>query len=67
LCSLNGDGRDDYIYVHPVTGDITAWINRGEGTGGAPWQWQPLGVIADGIGATNKNLQFVDLNGEYSP
>ncbi|KAH7252987.1 hypothetical protein B0J15DRAFT_466831 [Fusarium solani] len=65
FADLNGDGRDDYIYVHPVTGDITAWINRGEGTGGAPWQWQPLGVIADGIGATNKNLQFVDLNGDH--
>ncbi|KAJ4183363.1 hypothetical protein NW755_009854 [Fusarium falciforme] len=65
FADLNGDGRDDYIYVHPVTGDITAWINRGEGSGGAPWQWQSLGVIADGIGATNKNLQFVDLNGDH--
>ncbi|RSL92417.1 hypothetical protein CEP52_013832 [Fusarium oligoseptatum] len=66
FADLNGDGRDDYIYVHPITGDVSAWINRGKGEGDAPWQWQSIGVIAEAIGATQKNLQFVDLNGEYT-
>jgi hypothetical protein len=62
---LNGDGRDDYIYVDPSTGDVSAWINRLQNDGGV-WQWQSLGRIAGGVGATNDTLQMVDIDGMYS-
>ena len=62
LPSLNGDGRDDYIWVDPDTGDVHGWINRLEKDG--VWQWQSLGRIAGGVGATNETLQMVDIDGK---
>lgn len=60
--SLNGDGRDDYIYVDPDNGEVSGWINRLEKDG--VWQWQALGRIAGGVGATSDTLQMVDIDGE---
>jgi hypothetical protein len=60
---LNNDGRDDYIYVDPRNGAVSVWINEGEG-GPDGWMWKGLGVVASQVGATSKNLQMVDLNGE---
>ncbi|KAM5385383.1 hypothetical protein ACJZ2D_001024 [Fusarium nematophilum] len=62
FADLNGDGRDDYIYVDPDTGDVSAWINRLEKDG--VWQWQALGRIAVGVGATNDTPQMVDIDGD---
>jgi hypothetical protein len=60
--SLNGDGVDDYIYVDPDNGDVSAWINNGNINGS--WQWKSLGIIASGVGAKNTTLQMVDFDGE---
>lgn len=60
--SLNGDGADDYIYVDPNNGDVSAWINNGKTNGS--WQWKSLGIIASGVGAKNTTLQMVDFDGE---
>ncbi|CAM1501517.1 Fc.00g035010.m01.CDS01 [Cosmosporella sp. VM-42] len=62
FADLNGDGRDDYIYVDPENGDVYAWINRLEQDG--VWQWQGIGKIAGGVGARYDNLQMVDLDGD---
>ncbi|CAM1503527.1 Fc.00g011180.m01.CDS01 [Cosmosporella sp. VM-42] len=63
FADLNGDGRDDYIWVDPRNGAISAWINRGEKD--SVWQWQGLGVITStGIGATTKNVQLADIDGD---
>ncbi|KAL5340420.1 hypothetical protein BJX70DRAFT_107949 [Aspergillus crustosus] len=61
---LNGDGRDDYIYVNPDTGSVSAWINRLQVPETGVWQWQELGHISEGVGATNETLQMVDLDGD---
>lgn len=63
--SLNGDGRDDYIYIDPADGEIYAWINRLAKDN--VWQWQSLGRIAGGVGATNDTLQMVDIDGGLTP
>ncbi|KAJ5377735.1 uncharacterized protein N7496_005144 [Penicillium cataractarum] len=63
FADLNGDGRDDYIYADPDTGDVSAWINRLKSDSGV-WQWQSLGRIAGGVGATNDTLQMVDIDGD---
>lgn len=60
--SLNGDGRDDYVYVDN-NGDVYGWINRLQNSDGV-WQWQGLGKIAGGVGATNDTLQMVDVDGK---
>ncbi|CAM1508809.1 Fc.00g025480.m01.CDS01 [Cosmosporella sp. VM-42] len=62
FADLNGDGRDDYIYIDPKTGDIFGWINRLEKDG--VWQWQALGRIAGGVGAKNDTLQLLDIDGD---
>lgn len=69
--SLNGDGRDDYIYVDPESGDILAWINQLQNADGV-WQWESIGTIArgfsddvEGIPKTEDALHMVDIDGEY--
>ncbi|KAL2830891.1 hypothetical protein BDW59DRAFT_158326 [Aspergillus cavernicola] len=63
FADLNGDGRDDYIYVDPDNGEVSAWINRLKSSAGV-WQWQSLGRIAGDVGATNDTLQMVDIDGD---
>ncbi len=62
---MNGDGRDDYIWVDDDTGDVHGWINRLQNSHGV-WLWQGLGKIAGGVGATSENLQMVDIDGKHS-
>ncbi|KAI1133014.1 hypothetical protein F5Y10DRAFT_154929 [Nemania abortiva] len=62
FADLNGDGRDDYIYLNPDDGQVYAWINRLAKDG--VWQWQNIGRIAGGVGATNETLQMVDIDGD---
>ncbi|KAL4867215.1 hypothetical protein BDV12DRAFT_198425 [Aspergillus spectabilis] len=64
FADLNGDGRDDYIYVNPDDGSVSAWINRLKNEETGIWQWQELGHISVGVGATNETLQMVDLDGD---
>ncbi|KAL3458856.1 hypothetical protein BJX64DRAFT_291763 [Aspergillus heterothallicus] len=62
FADLNGDGRDDYIYIHS-TGDVSAWINQAKGSDGT-WLWQDVGKISEGVGATPESLQMVDIDGD---
>ncbi|GAW16078.1 hypothetical protein ANO14919_055010 [Xylariales sp. No.14919] len=65
---LNGDGRDDYIYVDRGTDELFAWINRLQNEDGV-WQWESIGRIATGIHGdwshpTYESVQMVDLDGD---
>ncbi|KAJ8127625.1 hypothetical protein O1611_g6011 [Lasiodiplodia mahajangana] len=66
---LNGDGRDDYIYVDSDTGELFGWINRLQNADGV-WLWESLGVIgtgfaeADGQASTEASLYMADLDGD---
>lgn len=61
--SLNGDGRDDYVWIDPNTGDFYGWINKGRQNGG--WLWHSIGKIANNIGASAAAVQFVDIDGTF--
>jgi hypothetical protein len=41
---------------------VYGWINQWKQDD--EWLWQSLGKIAGGVGATNKTLQMVDIDGE---
>ena len=62
IADLNGDGRDDYLYVH-TNGAVDAYINRGpSGTG---WNWQQVLNVATGVpGANQDTVLFADINGD---
>ena len=60
--SLNGDGRDDYMYVSPKGGNVVAWINQGKIDG--TWSWKKIGDISRDVGADAYNLYFVDIDGK---
>lgn len=59
-----GDGKADYLWVNPDTGELTCWINNypglysPAGTNQAP----RIGIIADGAGPGNQ-VFFADMNG----
>jgi hypothetical protein len=60
FADLNGDGRDDYLWVQ-TDGSVTAWINGGwttQGDGSAKVNWLPQGVIASGIGMPGSSIRF---------
>lgn len=63
--SLNGDGRDDYIYLDPKDGEVYAWINGGKKDPDSEWRWLPLDRIAGGVDATTDTLQMADFDGKY--
>ncbi|PQE05711.1 FG-GAP repeat domain-containing protein [Rutstroemia sp. NJR-2017a BVV2] len=63
FADINGDGRDDYLWVSN-DGEVTAYINGGEQTGGG-WSWTSLGVIAgQGTGGSSTTTRFADINGD---
>ncbi|CAH0045932.1 unnamed protein product [Clonostachys solani] len=62
FADLNGDGRDDYVWIDPNTGDFYGWINKGRQNGG--WLWHSIGKIANNIGASAAAVQFVDIDGD---
>lgn len=64
FADINGDGRDDYLWVSPE-GLVSAYLNGGEQEGGGGWLWTPLGVIAgQGTGATRETTRFADIDGD---
>jgi hypothetical protein len=66
FADLNGDGRDDYLWVQ-TDGSVTAWINGGwttQGDGSAKVNWLPQGVIASGIGMPGSSIRFPNLKGD---
>ncbi|MCZ4126195.1 GDSL-type esterase/lipase family protein [Streptomyces sp. H39-S7] len=71
FADLNGDGRADYINVHPDS-SVTAYLNGGipsplspAPAGKSTIPWTELGYIASGVagGAPGSHIQFADLNG----
>ena len=66
FADLNGDGRADYLWVHP-DGSVDAYLNLGSSYTGASagiFNWQSLGTIARGIGKSSSGLEFGDINGD---
>ena len=58
---LNGDGRDDYVWVSP-SGAVTAFLNGGGSDVRRP-VWHPKGVIASGFASSRSEVRFADING----
>lgn len=66
LADLNGDGRDEYIWLHD-DGAVTVFENLGwtyinGQTGNVTW-W-PRGEIATGVGGRREQIHFADINGD---
>ncbi|KAH8696250.1 hypothetical protein BGW36DRAFT_380518 [Talaromyces proteolyticus] len=61
FADLNGDGRDDYLWVSE-TGAVTAYLNGAGETGKS--SWIPQGTVATGVGANRSEVVFADLNGD---
>ncbi|XEU97523.1 hypothetical protein FSHL1_002809 [Fusarium sambucinum] len=59
---MNGDGKADYVWIHPKTGEIRCWINN------LPDDWTPAGgnsngVIGSGVGPA-ETIYIADMNGD---
>lgn len=67
---LNGDGRADYLIVHP-NGSVSAWLNVGSpdpyGPSAGDVGWRALGLVFDSIGLDGAGVRFADLNGDGLP
>ena len=62
---LDGDGRDDYLWLDEK-GAMLGFLNHPGGTNDAP-AWVPLNnfqPIALGVGAKREYVQLADLNGD---
>lgn len=62
IADLDGDGRDDYLWVDSQTGGVTAYLNGGI-TGPGNLIWYPKGVVAGGIGS-GEGVLFADIDGD---
>jgi hypothetical protein len=58
LADLDGDGKDDYLWVHPSTGAVTLYLNTGNFD-----SWTLVGQVASGIGA-GAGVRFADMDGD---
>ncbi|KAJ4208903.1 hypothetical protein NW759_013504 [Fusarium solani] len=58
---MNGDGKADYVWIHPKTGEIGCWLNN------LPKPWSPAGnnnsIIGSGVGPA-KTIFLADMNGD---
>lgn len=59
FADIDGDSCADYITVNPTTGAINAWLN----TGAFP-AWNPVGLLATGVGYPGSAIRLVDINGD---
>lgn len=65
LVDMDGDGKADYLWVNPKTGELTCWLNH------LPGAWSPagtnkgdrVGIIASGAGHGDQ-VFFADMNGD---
>lgn len=61
---VNGDGRDDLLWVDKFIGDATVWYNKGPTpSSGSAYTWSLQGPLYEG---TNQGscMHFSDLNGD---
>ncbi len=67
---LNGDGRADYLIVHP-NGSVSAWLNAGSpdpyGPSAGDVGWRAQGLVFDSIGLDGAGVRFADLDGDGLP
>ncbi|KAG4442317.1 hypothetical protein IFR05_002168 [Cadophora sp. M221] len=66
FADLNGDGRAEYLRVHP-NGSVEAWLNLGgpdNGPNAAKVNWLYNGFVATGAGVPGSSVVFADLNGD---
>ncbi|KAI9784407.1 MAG: hypothetical protein M1835_003593 [Candelina submexicana] len=66
FADLNGDGRAEYIRVHP-DGALDIWLNvRNDSETGSSLgiNWLPQANSASGFGNEGPGVQFADLNGD---
>jgi len=65
LLIVFSDGKEDYILVHPETGAITVWLNRGPKPDlDWKWYWEYIGQRAEGLGGPGKNVRIADMDGD---
>ncbi|KAH8800307.1 hypothetical protein F5884DRAFT_904986 [Xylogone sp. PMI_703] len=64
MADIDGDGRDDYLWVHTQTGGTVYYRNQ-VGIIAANWVEMDGGdEVASGIGSSGPNVLFADLNGD---
>lgn len=70
FADLNGDGRAEYLVVHP-NGSVSAWLNTGSsnnyGPNAAQVGWRAQGLVFDSFGMDGAGVRFADLNGDGLP
>jgi hypothetical protein len=74
FADVNGDGRADYLWLDPNSGDVTAYLNTGplvpnNKSAAGQVGWNPVGIIASGftVGSGSQGLAaawFADMNGD---
>ncbi|MER5887167.1 FG-GAP-like repeat-containing protein [Streptomyces sp. NPDC001941] len=65
FADIDGDGDDDYVTLHPDTGALTLWENRGASAASdSGWAWEPRGRIASGVGARGEHVRLADVDGD---
>lgn len=64
FADIDGDGKDDFIYLHPNGGATTIYANQFLSTTPLT-DWRPLPEAdASGIGQRPEEIEFVDINGD---
>ena len=60
FADINGDGKADYVWVHPADGSVEVWINQ-ISTNPAYWYQLP-GTVAGGVGFSGRCIEFAYLD-----
>lgn len=64
IADINGDGRDDYLYVNMTNGAVTAWHNDGWSPGSdEAFRWQWKSIVATGGFSRGSCVEFGNLYG----
>ena len=64
FADLSGDGRADYLYVHP-NGAVDAYQNQPKAGDPTKPSWLPqTNPIATGVGSKRENIIFADIDGD---
>jgi lysophospholipase L1-like esterase len=66
LADLDGDGRLDYVWVHPDNGDMYLYVNSGFQPSNDAISWIRWGIVGHGPagGGDGAGAMFADLNGD---
>lgn len=63
---IDGDGKDDYLTLDPLTGALEVYLNKGPSNSANGWDWLPIGQIAEGfgLGFPGANVRIADIDGD---